>query len=123
MDFALSEEQQLIRNSVRDFSERYVKPGVKQRDQQKSFPHDIVQQLGERGFLGMIHPPAFGGGGVDNIISCLAIEEFVRCDASLALTVASPTSLGSGPMALAGNEEHKKQFLSPLADGKNLAAW
>lgn|SRR5699024_7385123 len=123
MDFALSEEQQLIRNSVRDFSERYVKPGVKQRDQQKSFPHDIVQQLGERGFLGMIHPPAFGGGGVDNISFCLAIEEIARWDASLALTVASHTSLGSGHIALAGNEEQKKQFLTPLAEGKKLAAW
>src|SRR5699024_6227789 len=112
MDFVLSEEQQIIRNSVRDFSERYVMHGVKQEDQQKSFPHDIVQQLGERGFLGMIHPPAFGGVGVDNISFCLDIEEIARWYASLALTFASHTSLGSGHIALACNEEQKKQFLT-----------
>lgn len=123
MDFALSEEQQLIRNSLKDFSERYVAPDVKERDEQKAFPHDIVKRLADQGFMGMVHPEEYGGGGVDHISFCLAIEEIARWDASLALTVASHTSLGSGHIALAGTDQQKKKYLTPLAKGEKLAAW
>ena len=123
MDFALSEEQQLIRNSVKDFTERYVAPDVKKRDEQKAFPHDIVNRLAEQGFMGMVHPEKYGGGGVDHISFCLAIEEIARWDASLALTVASHTSLGSGHIALAGTDQQKEKYLTPLAKGEKLAAW
>lgn len=123
MNFELSEDQQLIRNSVRDFVERYVAPDVKERDAQKKFPHEIVNRLAEQGFLGIVHPQKYGGGGVDTISFCLAIEEIARWDASLALTVASHTSLASGHIALAGNESQKKQYLTPLARGEQLGAW
>ncbi|SMO51291.1 acyl-CoA dehydrogenase family protein [Fodinibius sediminis] len=123
MDFKLSEEQQLIRDSIRDFTQRYVAPGVKERDAKKEFPHDLIEQLAEQGFMGMIHPEEYGGSGVDHISFCLAIEELARWDASLALTVASHTSLGSGHIALAGSDEQKKQYLVPLARGQQLAAW
>lgn len=123
MDFKLSEEQQLIRDSIKDFTERYVVPGVKERDAKKEFPHDIIRNLAEQGFLGMVHPEKYGGGGVDHISFCLAIEEIARWDASLALTVASHTSLGSGHIALAGTDKQKDKYLTPLARGKKLAAW
>src|SRR5690625_1631484 len=123
MDFSLSEEQQLIRNSIRYFTERYIAPGVKERDAEKTFPRDIVQKLAGQGMLGMIHPEKYGGGGIDHISFCLAIEEIARWDASLALTVASHTSLGSGHIAMAGSHEQKEKYLTPLAKGEKLSAW
>ena len=123
LNFELSEDQQLIRDSVRDFVERHVAPGVKERDTSKQFPHDIIEKLADQGFLGMVHPEKFGGGGVGHVSFCLAIEEIARWDASLALTVASHTSLGSGHIALAGNESQKEKYLTPLAKGEKLGAW
>lgn len=123
MNFDLTEEQQLIRDSVKDFTERHVAPGVKERDQKKSFPHEIVKKLAEQGFMGMVHPEKYGGGGVGHISFCLAIEEIARWDASLALTVASHTSLASGHIALAATESQKEKYLTPLAKGEKLGAW
>lgn len=123
LSFELSEDQQLIRESVRDFVERHVAPGVKERDAKKEFPHDIVQKLADQGFMGMIHPEKFGGGGVGHVSFCLAIEEIARWDASLALTVASHTSLASGHIALAASESQKEKYLKPLAKGEKLGAW
>jgi alkylation response protein AidB-like acyl-CoA dehydrogenase len=123
LNFELSEEQQLIRDSIKDFVERHVKPGVKERDASKEFPHDLVKKLAEQGFMGMVHPEKYGGGGVGHVSFCLAIEEIARWDASLALTVASHTSLGSGHIALAANESQKEKYLTPLAKGEKLGAW
>ncbi|MDX1587000.1 MAG: acyl-CoA dehydrogenase family protein, partial [Balneolaceae bacterium] len=121
--FELSEDQQLIRDSMRDFADRYIAPTVKERDAAKEFPHKLVNQLAEHRFLGMIHPEKYGGGGIDTVSYCLAIEEIARWDASLALTVASHTSLASGHIALAGTEAQKKKYLAPLARGEKLGAW
>ncbi len=121
--FEFSEDQQLIRESVRDFVKRHVEPDVKARDASKEFPHDIVEQLAEQGLMGMVHPEEYGGGGVDTISYCLAIEEIARWDASLALTVASHTSLASGHIELAGTHEQKEKYLTPLARGEKLGAW
>jgi alkylation response protein AidB-like acyl-CoA dehydrogenase len=123
LSFELSEEQQLIRDSIKDFAERHIKPGVKERDASKEFPHDLVKQLAEQGFMGMVHPEKYGGGGVGHVSFCLAIEEIARWDASLALTVASHTSLASGHIALAANESQKEKYLTPLAKGEKLGAW
>lgn len=123
LSFELSEEQQLIRDSVKDFVERHVAPGVKERDAGKEFPHDIVEKLADQGFMGMVHPEKYDGGGVGHVSFCLAIEEIARWDASLALTVASHTSLASGHIALAGNESQKEKYLAPLARGEKLGAW
>lgn len=123
LSFELSEDQQLIRDSVRDFVERYVAPDVKERDANKQFPHDIVKKLADQGFMGMVHPEKYGGGGVDHVSFCLAIEEIARWDASLALTVASHTSLASGHIALAASESQKEKYLTPLAKGEKLGAW
>ncbi len=123
LSFELSEDQQLIRDSVRDFAERHIKPNVKERDASKEFPHELVQQLAGQGLMGMVHDEKFGGGGVSNVSFCLMLEEIARWDASLALTVASHTSLASGHIALAANEEQKSIYLTPLAQGEKLGAW
>ena len=123
MSFELSEDHQMIRDSVKDFAERHIAPTVIERDTSKKFPHDIVKMLGDQGLLGIYHDEKYGGAGFDTISFCLAIEEIARWDASLALTVASHTSLGSGHIALAGNEDQKEKYLTPLAQGEKLAAW
>jgi alkylation response protein AidB-like acyl-CoA dehydrogenase len=119
----LSEDQLLIRDSVREFANRYIAPDVKERDAAKKFPHELVKKLADQGLMGMIHPEKYNGGGVDNVSYCLMIEEIARWDASLALTVASHTSLASGHIALAGNHEQKEKYLSRLTTGKALGAW
>jgi len=121
--FELTEDQQLIRNSVRDFANRYIAPEVKERDAAKKFPHDLVKKVAEQGLMGMVYDEKYGGAGADNVSLCLMIEEIARWDASLALTVASHTSLASGHIALAGTEEQKEKYLTPLAKGKKLGAW
>lgn len=79
--------------------------------------------LADQGLLGINHEEKYGGGGFDTVSFCLAIEEIARWDASLALSVASHTSLGSGHIALAGNHDQKEKYLTPLAKGEKLAAW
>lgn len=121
--FELTEDQQLIRESVRDFAGRHVAPDVKERDASKEFPHKLIKKLADQGLMGMVHPEKYGGGGVDTVSFCLMMEEISRWDASLGLTVASHTSLASGHIALSGNEKQKKKYLTPLAKGEKLGAW
>ena len=123
LSFDLTEDQTMIRDSVKDFADRHIAPSVIERDNSKIFPHDIVKMLGDQGLLGIYHDEQYGGAGFDTVSFCLAIEEIARWDASLALTVASHTSLGSGHIALAGNHEQKLKYLTPLAKGEKLGAW
>ncbi|MCC5927498.1 MAG: acyl-CoA dehydrogenase family protein [Bacteroidetes bacterium] len=123
MSFDLTEDQELIRDSARDFTEQYVQPGVMERDASKEFPHELVQQLGEMGLMGMVHPEEYDGAGADAVSFALVLEEIGRWDASLALTVASHTSLCSAHIALAGTHEQKNRYLRPLAQGEVLGGW
>lgn len=113
----------MIRDSVKEFVERKVAPTVMDRDNSKEFPQEIVDELGELGMLGIYHDEQYGGGGFDVVSFCLVLEEIARWDASLALTVASHTSLGTGHIALAGNHEQKMKYMPELTSGKKLAAW
>lgn len=121
--YNFSEDQQMIRNSVRDFVERHIAPNVIQRDQKKEFPHTIIQMMAEQGLLGIYHEEKYGGAGFDTVSFCLAIEEIARWDASIALSVASHTSLASGHIALAGTDQQKEKYLTPLAKGEKLGGW
>lgn len=123
LSFELTEDHQMIRESVRDFVERFVAPDVIERDSKKEFPNTLVKMLSEQGLLGIYHEERYGGAGFDTISFCLAIEEIARWDASLALTVASHTSLGTGHIALAGEHSQKLKYMPELTTGKKLAAW
>lgn len=123
ISFELTEDHQMIRDSVREFVERHVAPSVIERDAKKEFPHEIAKMLADQGLMGIYHDEKYGGAGFDTISFCLAIEEIARWDASLALTVASHTSLGTGHIALAGNHEQKMKYMPELTSGKKLAAW
>lgn len=123
LSFDLTEDQKMIRDSIKDFVERNVAPTVMERDQSKQFPMKLVKQLGEMGMMGVYHEETYGGSGFDVVSFCLVLEEIARWDASLALTVASHTSLGTGHIAIAGNHEQKKKYMPDLCSAKKLAAW
>ncbi len=123
LSFDLTEDQKMIRDSIKDFVERNVAPGVMERDQNKQFPMELVKQLGEMGMMGVYHEEQYGGSGFDVVSFCLVLEEIARWDASLALTVASHTSLGTGHIAIAGNHEQKQKYMPELCAAEKLAAW
>lgn len=123
LSFELTEDQKMIRDSVKEFVERTVAPTVMERDNSKQFPREIVSQLGELGMLGIYHEEQYGGAGFDVVSFCLALEEIARWDASLALTVASHTSLGTGHIAVAGSHELKLKYMPSLTSGEKLGAW
>ncbi|MEX0772724.1 MAG: acyl-CoA dehydrogenase family protein [Balneolales bacterium] len=123
LHFELGEDQQLIKESVKDFVERYVAPGVMERDENHEFPHEIIRMMAEQNLMGMVFDEKYGGGGIDTVSFTLALEEIARWDASLALTIGSHTSLCSGHINMAGTEAQKEKYLTQLATGEKLGGW
>jgi alkylation response protein AidB-like acyl-CoA dehydrogenase len=123
MDFDLSPEHQLLRSTIRDVLEREVVPVVEEHEREHRFPVDIVRRLGELGWLGIPIPEDEGGAGMDTLAYAIAIEEIGRAWGSLGLIVAAHTSLGCGPLHLAGSPEQKERFLVPMASGAVIGAY
>ena len=123
MDFDLSPEHALLRQTIRDLMLKEVEPVVDEHERARRFPVDIVRRLGEMGWLGIPIPEDEGGAGLDTLAYAIAIEEIGRVWGSLGLIVAAHTSLGCGPLHLAGTPEQKKQFLVPMASGKVLGGY
>ncbi len=123
MNFDLSEEQELVRRTVRDFAEKRVAPLAEELDCEARFPYELVAELGELGLMGLPVPEEYGGAGGDTVSYATAIEELTRIDSSVAITVAAHTSLGTMPILLFGNEEQKREWLPRLASGEGLAAF
>ena len=123
MDFDLTAEQELIRDTVRTFARERVEPAAAELDLEARFPYELVAELGELGLMGLPIPDEYGGAGGDTVSYAIAIEELTRVDSSVAITVAAHTSLGTMPILLFGNEEQKEHWLPDLASGKRLAAF
>ena len=123
MDFDLSPEHALLRQTIRDFMLKEVEPVVDEHERARRFPVDIVRRLGEMGWLGIPIPEDEGGAGLDTLAYAITIEEIGRVWGSLGLIVAAHTSLGCGPLHLAGTPEQKQQFLVPMASGKVLGGY
>lgn len=123
MDFELSEEQKMMRETVRDFARDRLRPNAEEWDENETFPREIYDELGRLGIMGMTLPEEYGGAGADYVSYALAIEELARQDGSTALTVASHNSLGTGHIYLAGTEAQKEKYLPKLARGEHLASW
>ena len=123
MDFDLSDEQRLLRDTVRDFARNEVRPVAEQLDRDHAFPYEIVAKMGELGLMGIPFPEEYGGGGGDTLAYALAVEELTRIDSSVAITMAAHTSLGTMPIYLFGNEEQKQDWLPQLTSGAKLAAF
>jgi alkylation response protein AidB-like acyl-CoA dehydrogenase len=123
LDFTYSEQHTLLRQSVRDFCEREIRPHCREWDESERFPLEIVPRLAELGLLGIRVPETYGGAGMDVTAYAIAVEECARVDGSLALTVASHNGLGTGHIVSFGSEEQKRRYLPRAAAGEALAAW
>ena len=123
MDFDLTPEQELVRDTVRSFARERVQPIAAELDLESRFPYELVSELADLGLMGLPIPEKYGGAGGDTVSYAIAIEELTRVDSSVAITVAAHTSLGTMPILLYGSEEQKERWLPDLAAGKKLAAF
>ena len=123
MDFGLSEEQQLLKKTVREFAEAEIGPHCREWDEQQAFPRELFGRLGELGLMGVVWPAQYGGAELSTLDYALVIEELARVDAGVALSVAAHNSLCSGHIFLAGSEEQKQRYLTPLARGEKIGCW
>ncbi|MAQ47365.1 MAG: acyl-CoA dehydrogenase [Flavobacteriales bacterium] len=123
MNFDLSSEQKLIRDTARDFAQNELLPGVIERDEKKEFPKSQVKKMAEMGFLGMMVNPKYGGGGMDTVSYVLAMEEISKVDASCSVIMSVNNSLVCWGIEKYGSEEQKEKYLHKLATGEIIGAF
>ncbi len=123
MDLRLSEEQQLLRRTIRDFSEAEIRPHVMAWDEAQAFPAELWRRMASLGLTGIQVPEAYGGAGMSAVAYCICIEELARVDPSVSLSVAAHNGLAVAHISLFGNETQKREFLVPLAEGKWIGGW
>ncbi|MEU7715191.1 acyl-CoA dehydrogenase family protein [Micromonospora chalcea] len=123
MDFRLSDDQEALRSSVREFAREVVAPTIAEHYEQHTFPYEIVRQMGKMGLFGLPFAEEHGGMGGDYFALCLALEELARVDSSVAITLEAAVSLGAMPIYRFGTEEQKAQWLPRLLSGEALAGF
>jgi alkylation response protein AidB-like acyl-CoA dehydrogenase len=123
VDFRPTEEQQLLRRSVREFAETEMRPHVREWDERQHFPAELMPKLASLGLLGIQFPEQYGGAGMSAIDYCICIEELARVDPAVALSVAAHNGLCSAHIFLFGNEQQKQKYLPPLTRGQKIGAW
>ena len=123
MNFELSEEHIMIRDAARDFAQTELLPGVIERDETQTFPHQQIKKMGELGFLGMMVSPEYGGGGMDTIAYILAMEEISKVDASASVVMSVNNSLVCWGIEKFGTEAQKQKYLTKLATGEVIGAF
>ncbi|MCC6163837.1 MAG: acyl-CoA dehydrogenase family protein [Acidobacteria bacterium] len=123
MDLHLTDDQRLLRESVREFAVRELAPHVMAWDEAQHFPMDLLPKLAELGLMGIRVPEALGGSGMSAVDYCLCIEELARVDPAIALSVAAHNGLAAAHLHMFGTPEQQTRFLVPLATGRVLGAW
>src|SRR3954463_1230750 len=123
LDTRLNEEQEQLRKTVEDFARQVVAPVAAHHDATKTFPYDVVRQMGQMGLFGLPFPEEYGGMGGDCFALCLALEELGRVDQSVAITLEAGVSLGAMPVYRFGNEAQKQEWLPQLTSGQALGAF
>ena len=123
MNFDLTEEQKLLKQTIRDFAETQIAPGAAERDEAARFPTELIPKMGELGLFGIMIPQDYGGAGLDAVSAAIIVEELARVDAAIALIVASHNSLCAAHILNFGSEMQKQKYLPPLAHGEKLGAW
>ncbi len=118
LNWNLTEEQILLRETVRKFAEEVIKPVAKHLDEKEEFSYEITSQMSELGLFGMFLPEIYGGSNLDYVSYIIAVEELTRVDSSQGATIAAHNSLGIGPIYYFGNEAQKKKYLPELSGGK-----
>ena len=119
----LKEEHLQVREMARRFADEVVAPRARDLDENEEFPHDLVKQMGELGFMGLPYPEKYGGAGMDYLSYAIAVEEIARWCGSTAITLAAHVSLGCGPVYGNGSEELKQKYLVPMAKGEKIGAF
>ena len=123
MNFELSEEQEMVRNSIREFAQNEIAPLAREYDEEEKFPKEQLVALSEMGLLGMIIPEENGGAGFDAVSYAVALEEIAKADASVAVIVSVTNSVCCYPILCFGTDEQKEQYLKPLASGEAIGAF
>jgi alkylation response protein AidB-like acyl-CoA dehydrogenase len=123
MDFRPTEEQELLRRTVREFAETEMRPHVREWDEAQHFPAELVPKMAALGLMGIQFPEMYGGAGMSAIDYCICIEELARVDPGVALSVAAHNGLCSAHIALFGTEAQKQKYLTQLARGEKVGAW
>ncbi len=123
MDFSLTDDQRLIRDTVRSFMEAEVRPGMRARDRDEIFATIELRKLGELGCCGMLIPESWGGSAADTISYVLMLEEVARVDAAMAVALSVTNSLAALAVMKYGTEPQKQKYLPPLAHGEVLGAF
>lgn len=123
LNYDLTEEQNILRKTVRDFAEQVIKPRAEELDEKAEFSVDITRQMGELGLFGMFVSEEYGGSHVGYVSYIIAVEEIARVDGSQAATVAAANSLGIGPIYYFGSKKQKDQWLPRLCSGEILASF
>ncbi|MEA2467353.1 MAG: hypothetical protein QOJ57_1479 [Thermoleophilaceae bacterium] len=123
MRFDLPDDHELLRRTVRDFAEQEVAPVAEELDRTKTFPKEIVEKMGELGWMGIPFPEEVGGAGGTTLQYALAVEELTRVDSSVAITMCAHTSLGTQPIYLFGNDEQRERYMPDLCAGRKLGAF
>jgi alkylation response protein AidB-like acyl-CoA dehydrogenase len=123
MDFRLTDEQALLRDSVRQFAERAIRPHVRAWDDAQELPRTLLESLGAMGLMGIQVPEGEGGAGMSAVDYCICIEELARIDPGVSLSVAAHNGLGTAHIGMFGTPAQREKYLVPLAQGRWLAAW
>src|ERR671928_1344847 len=113
MNFAPSEDQEMLRQAVREFAEKEAKPTVAARDEAMEWPNELVKKMGQLGFMSVAVAEEYGGAGLDYVSYAIVIEELSRVDASLGVIASVNNSLVCYGLELFGTEEHKRELLVP----------
>ncbi|TSA28277.1 MAG: acyl-CoA dehydrogenase [Ignavibacteriales bacterium] len=122
-EFTLTEEQQMLRDMTRDFVNNEIKPIAAKIDAEEKIPKELIKKLGELGFLGVVFPEEYGGGGFGEVGYCLMQEEIARGCMSTATFIGAHQSIGSNVIYIGGTEEQKLKYLTPLAKGEKIGAF
>jgi alkylation response protein AidB-like acyl-CoA dehydrogenase len=119
----LTEDQLIIKNTIKDFAEKNIRPNLMKYDESQEFPMDIMQQLGELGFLGILVEEKYGGSGLGYVEYALIVEELAKVDPSVSLSVAAHNGLCTNHLYQFSNEDQRKKYLPDLTSGKKIGAW
>src|SRR5512147_3227883 len=123
MDFRPSDDQKLLRQTVREFAETEMRPHVMEWDESQHFPMDLLPKLAELGLMGIQFPEEYGGAAMSAVDYCICIEELARVCPAIALSVAAHNGLCTSHIAMFGSEEQKQRYLPRLVRGEVLGAW
>jgi alkylation response protein AidB-like acyl-CoA dehydrogenase len=123
MDFRLTEQQQLLRKTVREFAEAEIRPHVREWDAAQHFPRELVPKLADLGLMGIQFPEEYGGAGMSAVDYCICIEELARVDPAVSLSVAAHNGLCTAHIYMFGTEAQKHRYVVPLARGEQVGAW